>query len=310
MSWARDEVSFLVLQSIWQAGPNDLDNVVRQSHWALEDLHFGRDLLSATEEAFAKYERNWQGAVAMRTFAAIVGRTLCLSPHEDVRTRCVCLLRRIRSTTLSWLRDLTRTFSGSSDDANRRNVSQRIVDVASACHLTFDDDVADLCECSMVMHDHTPSAESVRSIVARRSGRLAHLLEPRLRDLIMTSPIGLNRAVARLWPSFQSQSHWTLVEHSTMWVELEQDPAEDRQPLVQFNLLEGTLLVDGAPISRLPRDYVEHRTFTRLFGAVRGRRHPLKVDNTDSLSSESLTYFRPICRVCGFSVGTMCPATV
>ena len=303
LNLAHEEVSVLICQSIWQAGSSNSVSVSRQSHLPLEDQAFGEDLLSAVEHSFAKYESNWQGAIAVQTFAAIVQRTLSLSPHDDVRQHAVCLLHRVRSTTLSWLRDLTRIFSDSLDDTDRQNVSQRIMDVASACHSTFgvereaqvqllrsDTDVADLCECLMMLNDHKPLAansSTKQDIATYRSARLAHMLEPRLQELILQSPYGLSQAIARLWLGFRSALTWKQVTHANMWVELHTMLEDGGEPVVHFNLLEGTLLVDGVPLSRLPRRYVGHATFERLLGAVRSRDRDCVQRVTDSCLAHS-----------------------
>lgn len=38
---------------------------------------------------------------------------------------------------------------------------------------------------------------------------------------------------------------------------------------IHFNTLAGELLIDGLPLSRLPRTINEHITFERLFGKVK-----------------------------------------
>ena len=287
LNMAREEVSILICQSIWQAGSSGLIGVSRQSHIALEDQQFGEDMLSAVEDAFSKYETSWQGAFAVQSFAAVIQRTLSLSPHDGIRGRAVGLLRRIRSTTLSWLRELIRKFSDSSDDSDRHSFSERILDVANTCYSTFsveeeaqaqvlwsDADVADLCECFMVMSDHKPPAarsSTKQGTAASRSDRLAHYLEPRLRELILQSPHGLSQAIARVWPGFRSASIWKQVPHACMWVELHTSVEDGVESIIHFNLLAGALLVDGVPLSRLPRQYTEHATFERLFGAVRSQ---------------------------------------
>ena len=35
---------------------------------------------------------------------------------------------------------------------------------------------------------------------------------------------------------------------------------------IHYNILDGSFLVDGAPLSRLPLDYERHETYRRLFG--------------------------------------------
>lgn len=39
--------------------------------------------------------------------------------------------------------------------------------------------------------------------------------------------------------------------------------------LVHYNLLDGSLLVNGSPLTRLPHSYESHPTFPRIFGEVK-----------------------------------------
>jgi hypothetical protein len=50
-----------------------------------------------------------------------------------------------------------------------------------------------------------------------------------------------------------------------------QTSADDISSLmcVHYNVLDGSLLVMGAPLTRLPRSYEVHDTYTRIFGEVR-----------------------------------------
>src|ERR1700709_422962 len=54
---------------------------------------------------------------------------------------------------------------------------------------------------------------------------------------------------------------------SNRWVTTTTKGASGRSLMhVHFNILDGSLLVDGIPLSRLPLNYETHATYRRLFG--------------------------------------------
>lgn len=287
----REEVSLLVLQTMWQAGPCDTADllVFRRTHAPLNNSSFAGDLLLAAEEALARHESNWQQSIALHTLAAVVQRVLSLCPQDEVRGRCIVLLRRMRATTLSWLQDLENAFNASEDEQQRVDISRNLLTVALTGCLTFDcdfchqesilkddDDLADMFQClamvsNYMLPSHTLSQREKRLV--RRWSRLTHSFEERLRQAILSSSSsssssGIDRFVTRAWPDFMLVGRWKVVPTAMSWIEAISHAPGKKQSTVHFNLLHGTLLVDGDPVARLPSEIVEHPTYQRLFGAV------------------------------------------
>jgi hypothetical protein len=47
---------------------------------------------------------------------------------------------------------------------------------------------------------------------------------------------------------------------------------------VAYNLLDGLVLVDGAPLGRLPDHFTSHATYARIFGNVSAKYFPLVME--------------------------------
>ncbi|KAF8462460.1 hypothetical protein BDZ91DRAFT_632608, partial [Kalaharituber pfeilii] len=57
-----------------------------------------------------------------------------------------------------------------------------------------------------------------------------------------------------------------LTSPNERWITTTTKGGTDRLPMkVHYNLLEGTFLVDGLPFGRLPKEYVSHPDYFRLF---------------------------------------------
>lgn len=280
------ETHALFTQAAWQVGPLNVGETCRESHVDLEEEEFGKSLLSALDDAVGTIEGSWQGATAARIFVALATRLLSLSLSDVIREGCFRFLGRARAISLRWTRELGQKLQeGQKEELKVLNA--RTFEMALTCRGTFDvdphhlpnllkldEDIAVLNECSIIVHDRCPVVIDdlpvpIRTLL-RRHWRLSHTLEPILRKRILENRNGLDITVGRLWAGYVPGSPWTALETpSERW--LVTNTSSERgfsSMLVHYNLLDGSLLVNGSPLTRLPRPYESHPTFRRLFGEV------------------------------------------
>jgi len=281
------ETHALLTQAVWQVGPFSKGEVSRESHADLEEEEFGRSLLLALNDAVGTIEGNWQGATAARTFVALAARLLSLSTCNAVQESCYRFLRRARVISLRWSRELGQKLQGGQKEEELKLLNARTLEMALTCHGTFDvdprhvphllesdEDIAVVTECSIIVHDRCPvvidDLPAPIKTLLRRHWRLSYILEPLLRKRILGVCNGLDRTTGRLWAGFVPGSPWTTLEiPSERWLVTEiSNEGGPSSILVRYNLLEGSLLVNGSPLTRLPRSYESHPTFRRLFGEV------------------------------------------
>ncbi|EFR01627.1 hypothetical protein MGYG_04630 [Nannizzia gypsea CBS 118893] len=279
-----EETHVLIVQSIWQAGPASDGMVCRESHVDLEEEDFGISLLSTLEDSLNRIEGNWQSAPAVRTFTAIATRLLSLSCHDSVRQGCYRTLRRAREITLEWTRDIIKKVQAQLTEGYRSILYRRALEMALSCHGTFDvesqhihhilgssDDIAILTECAIAVHDLCPPTtdclpQSTKSLL-RRYSRLCHFLEPFVRRHSALSS-GLNITVELLWAGYKPAGAWSALDApNNRWVETKTSGGPGAPTMVvNYNILNGSLLVNGLPLTRLPPSYTLHRTYQRIFG--------------------------------------------
>lgn len=288
LNFSHEEVHTLIIQSIWQVGPlNGVRNVRRDSHIDLEEEEFGMSLISAIDGSLRSVEGNWQAATAVRTFIVLTTRLLSLTPSDAVQLACLRVLRRAREITLNWTRELNQKLQeGQTDPVEMKNLNARTLEMALSCYGTFDvdqchlfeciqssDDVATVIECAIIIHDRRPPSIdslslSVKTLLQRHS-RLSHSLERFLENEDMLSD-GLDKTISRIWAGYRPGGPWTaLPVPNDRWHETETSRETDCSPMiVQYNLLDGSLLVNGSPLARLPPTYEAHPTYLRLFSEV------------------------------------------
>ncbi len=288
LNFSCHETHTLITQAAWQVGPFSKGEVCRESHVDLEEEEFGKSLQSALEDAVGTIEGNWQGAAAARTFVALATRLLSLSTCNMVHENCFRFLRRAREISLRWTRELGQKLQGGQKEEEQKILNARALEMALTCHGTFDvdlhhlpnllksdEDIAVVTECSIIVHDRCPVvtddlSASVKTLL-QRNWRLSYVLEPLLRERILEVRNGLDSTVGRLWAGYMPGTPWTALKTpSERWLVTETSSKGGRSSmLVHYNVLDGSLLVNGSPLTRLPRSYESHSTFRRLFGEVK-----------------------------------------
>ncbi|KAF8859302.1 hypothetical protein BDZ45DRAFT_689400 [Acephala macrosclerotiorum] len=285
LDFGKEEVHLLLLQASCQAGPSALQQVSRDSHIELEEEGFGQDLLSALEVGLTSVESNWQGSVAALTFISLAARLLSVSLHDSVRDRCLKFLQKARRVTIEWLRVVVKLLHDSSDEGEMAYLTLRALDLALICHCTFDIDprqlpsllssannVSILIETATIVNDRWPVSEEPLTTLTRellrRFSRTSHTLEPTLKKQIAASPDGINKAVRRMWAGYEPGTPWAVVEApDDRWLTTRTADSDNVSSMtVHFNTLTGSLLINGLPLARLPREYESHSTYKRLFG--------------------------------------------
>lgn len=116
-------------------------------------------------------------------------------------------------------------------------------------------------------------------MLLNRDRRLSLVLEASLRDAIQAddTDLGVDRAVQMVWPGYRpSPRRWESLpspNSPSRWLVCETAPTrEKRSQTVHINLLDGSFLVDGKPMSNeLPSVVTSDSTYRELFGNVRGQ---------------------------------------
>ena len=287
LSFSHGETYALVVQAAWQAGRPGDGRTCRESHVDLEEKEFGISLLSVLEEALGSVEGNWQGAVAVRTFIALATRLLSMSTCSTVHNGCYLFLRRARKITLQWTRDVGQLLHEGQGAEELKTLNLRVLEMALTCHGTFDvdkhhlsallgseDDIATITECFITVHDRCPAVTEFLpqflKTQLQRYERLCHFLESALRIQILAQPGGLDTTVRRAWAGYHPGSSWATMESpSDRWLVTKTSSEGGYSTMtVHYNVLDGSLLVNGSLLTRLPRPYELHATYRRLFGEV------------------------------------------
>ncbi|CAE6448122.1 unnamed protein product [Rhizoctonia solani] len=285
LSFSSDEVWLLHTQASWQVGPVS-GKGSREWHQDLGDLEFGRLLVSQCMRALGRVKANWLQAKSVLTIVSLVNRLIASLPSTEVVRAACNLLRDARAVTLKWLDELLVKLQAATLEENVINYRQRVCEMAAICRQTYNTeprhmrlllsnphDYTALVKASIVLHDNQPpdmkNAPKSLQIVLCRDRRFAHQITQNILASINKGDDILSNPLSEIWPDYRrGPLGWEVHSHlDNRWIKTVTAANEGtRTQEVHFNLITGQLLIDGEPLGRLPREYVEHPTYIRLFG--------------------------------------------
>ena len=286
LNFNRPEAYMLIAQAAWQVGPlGESIDCLRQSHVDLAEEEFGASLIIALGDSFGAIEANWQNASAARAYTLLVARLLSLSPHSRTQNACTDLLRRARAIALSWMRELGQKLHNAATEQEVKTLRETTLEMALTCHESFDvdpdqlptllvanEDVATLTESSIAVHDHCPALvdglPEVLKTLLRRHWRRMHRCETAVRERISRLGEGLDSTVQRLWAGYRPGTPWSGLEKpNERWLVTVASAGDGSELVsVHYNVLDGSLLVNGSPLTRLPQSYEANSSYRRVFG--------------------------------------------
>ncbi|KAF8545391.1 hypothetical protein BDD12DRAFT_919880 [Trichophaea hybrida] len=285
LTWVNEEVGILLMQAVWQVGPNDSGLWYRESHLDPVDPTFGKTLLDEIHEVWTRIRDNWREINSAHSLIVLTTRVLSFNTSENIKDTAAELLKEARKITHDWTRQLVDKLDNSEsvDEETIQTLRLRLIQVAATCRATYDVDSADLrrvlgsddrdleivIECAIILRDNVPTKFNGLSPLIRalleRDQRLSWNLEPKLRTMILqTQPCReMDSCIKHIWSAYVSGGGWKALQMpNNRWVVTKTSSDAN----VQYNLLTGQLLINNTPLKRLPPEYKAHATYLRTFG--------------------------------------------
>ncbi|EIW79093.1 hypothetical protein CONPUDRAFT_107198 [Coniophora puteana RWD-64-598 SS2] len=283
LNFREVEVYLLCTQASLQVGPLNAGSL-ESWHSLLCDQPFCLSLIQELSKLLAAIEHNWLELFSMLFIVDILLILISSSMCEDVIREAMRLLRECRSTSFTWLEELSKH----PDLHQHKQTQLRTHDVAAICLATFDteaahidfvlsrnepSDVMQIVKASILFQEYTPAPAHTLPNISRRlserARRLAVLLESHLYNRIASDRTGLDQALQSVWSGYRPnyEKPWTRLNspsHRWVWCRTLQTTQQSSQT-VHYDLLSGALLVEGKPLARLPSSITQHQTYAQLF---------------------------------------------
>ncbi|KAG8707112.1 hypothetical protein FRC09_002025 [Ceratobasidium sp. 395] len=286
LTYSREEVNLLHTQAAWQIGPLSADNQLRDWHLELCNPEYGCLLVDQAMRVLNRVRANWLEATSVQIIVMLISRLLSSATDLDTQNRACRFLREARTVTFDWLGKLSTKLQDAKLETQILDYQQRICEMAAICRSTYDvdeqhlrkllsspEDYLPLISCSVTLYDNQPpklaGAPQHLQVLLTRDRRLAHKTLPIILKTLRNSPRLPDDSVSRYWNGYRpGPSGWiALSAPNSRWIcTTTMGELGGNSQQVHFNILDGSLLVDGQPLGRLPRDYITHSTYSRLFG--------------------------------------------
>jgi len=289
LRFRHDEIHFLFAQASCQVGPvSEAGKLVW--HDELCCSSFRHAFLKELECLVKTVSGNWLEAMTMATVAFLVTRILAsnIAVHDPTTDpQALDLLHMVREKTFSWVLELSGKLEDASE-AEREDLRGRLRDAAAICRSTFEVGSADakhlypsrsleiLLSCAIIIHNNTPAQlddlSTTSLLLISRDRRLAWKLERIVSSTIEEGNKGINLAIKHVWPAYREGVQWAGLD-ACSWFTSNTSPSRDEQSQeISLDVLDGTLLVNGRPLGRLPLSIQKDPLFTSIFGGVSDRR--------------------------------------
>ncbi|KAL4077918.1 hypothetical protein J3A83DRAFT_4369323 [Scleroderma citrinum] len=285
LSFRRDEVHMLLAQAAGQVGPcSNTGELVW--HYELERPSFRRSFLIELENLVAAVSGNWQEGMTMNSVIYLVSRLLAelFTVEDGTVNQASQLLRTVGEQTFCWVLELLEKLENTTDENEKVDLQSRLRDMAAICRSTFDVGelnntiqplnspraIEILLSCAIIIHDNTPpqldSLSKMSQLLLERDRRLSWKLQRVINDVIEAGNDGINLAVKHVWPTYRQGIHWYKAgPASCSWFTSRTLGSESQQSQqVYLDILDGSLLVDGKAVGRLPRIIQENRLFMMI----------------------------------------------
>ncbi|KAF5344605.1 hypothetical protein D9758_013897 [Tetrapyrgos nigripes] len=285
LTFYKEDVHLLLAQAAWQIGSVSASDTL-EWHEDLLCPHFSRSLIEELTQLLNDISSNWMELPTARSIILLCCRLLEGSESKDVQKNIYTLIRSARETTFGWLKSFASEQPIGQDSTRILERQHIICEMAFACRSTYDvgrrhleslmissEDVSVFLECSIRLFDDTPASWKALPLSLQRlhlrDRRLSHFVEQLLLSRIKGDRQGVDCAIGAIWPAFRPGVPWRALEYpNERWVDSSTKPeGQSSSQIVHLNILEGRMLIDGKPLSRLPASITEHSTFTRIFGS-------------------------------------------
>ncbi|TDZ35090.1 hypothetical protein C8035_v009994 [Colletotrichum spinosum] len=259
-------------------------DILRKVHKIFRDQHFCDRLVDQLMLRLDSLEANWRETYLMDVVITVLLRTYSLTATDpEVSLKALRALVRARQICLRWVEMLrAETYKGS-DVQSARRCQQYALWAAILCKRTFfvhrdqaialdESSLKTYIECCITVQDNLVVEVGALPQVLHHAVvsdiKLAYRLGPLVCDSIVTSPTVFRDAIRAVWPE-QDNSPRQLVDLRSAhpgWVVCDtQENIFGHSMQVQYNYIQGLLLVDNRPLGKLPKAPEHVETLNELF---------------------------------------------
>ena len=287
------EITTLITELCLGVGPHEDGDPLRVAHWVFRDQLFCRALAAQVGRRVQAIATNWREGQTMECVLVLLQRLWSLSVAKESIDEAQKLIVLVRKTTHDWIQLLRREVCNAIDVETAQKRSQECLHTALLCRKTFFIEAATMdtgfehdalicfLECAFTIRDNLSSSEPGSIVKMPASLRrlyvgdlkLVHRLESQIRWSILNNQSAVSRAVNNVWMGAEGAcartfSTWTILPSpQDGWVTATSiSSGGNPEQSIYFDMIEGTLYIDGQLLGRLPEELCRQDFFQQFFG--------------------------------------------
>ena len=292
LRWHIASTKNLIQQAIWEAGCSGSAHInglglserwIRDSHVIVRMQGFCDALLKAIRSKHDIIQSNWKEMHCMEALISLVSRIVAIGTDGHAE-EALDVLSDLRHTVYKWVKALQKHCQNLEPKSSIREGHKRLLQACFAYKATFNascyrpqskvftnvEAISSFVHCSIMIQDHLPERlpqdlQELHVNDNRLSLRmLADLQEASMQN---TSSKGITAGIQRVLKEPIAVSGWKSNDETRLWITgcATHDPLAGSRR-IEYNLLSGTLLINGTRVGRLPASVTSHDIYVELFG--------------------------------------------
>ncbi|KEY64737.1 hypothetical protein S7711_05391 [Stachybotrys chartarum IBT 7711] len=292
LNFSNEATAVLLSHLTLQCGPTGgKHEVLRLAHAIFRDEAFCAQLLCQINNRLNSLATNWRENYLMDTVISLALRLMefsCVAKLYGISSKTMSAIELARSICSTWFKALRKELYKSEDPAVAHRCQQYAIWAALLCKRTFtlhDNPAFQIDERSLKIY--VESCITVQENLAQtfstlprllqqaivRDWRMSHRLRDKVADAILKYPRVLAAATEGLWSDGleEGDAQPKEVSHAKAenptWIScVVQSDTEAEPQFLLYNHVEGTLLINGHPVGKLPKDAASTVFLSELFG--------------------------------------------
>ncbi|KAF2871478.1 hypothetical protein BDV95DRAFT_493867 [Massariosphaeria phaeospora] len=280
LNFSTESTWAIVLQLILEAGPASSEDRLRDVHSVFSDHAFCKKILEQVSHRFIAIRRNWREAVQMDMLISILLKVISFASAAEVRDEAAELLGTARTITWGWYSALQ-----SLNEGQAATHSVFAIWAAALCKRTFYSTLESMhnidratlqsyISASIALQNHLVGQFEALPYNLRNAVLQdlisTHGIRYRLQDALMRDSHALLAALNEIWPvpqEFMDGPGMLQVDGESWWAFTTLSSTRlGITRYIHYNLVYGTLLIDGQQLGMLPAEYRHWPIIQELFG--------------------------------------------
>lgn len=292
LSFEKDSVLALILQTLWECEESGQSGVIRESHIDFVDTNFCSAMIELLNKFVEIQRNNWMRPFKLLMAILITVRAFEINKQHSLASEITRLVHQIREIVLDWINKIEEAIhempSGSDSDKTGRDLRLKLITTAIIGGLTFyvDPDHTSYNEIfnasalqswlkfvvtlnnniRMYTNDENQLPSTLQMFI-RLVEKIGVDMEPRATALVGENDDAVYCLIRQQWPRAK-QAAFSTIQFRSDFPQIIQTTVVGSGQTVTIDMITGSFLVDGMPLSRLPSSIMLSEVYRWFFGNV------------------------------------------